>query len=242
MGIKRFCRICHAVWFFPLIFFGFVWLPAFAWFYQQIPIEGEKVTYPVRTDAIVVLTGGQGRFDKGLKLLMDGTAGELLVSGVSRDVKPLELVEMYGIDTHDPALANGFTQIALDHAPNNTVGNAESTAAWMQQRGYHSLRLVTSSYHMPRSLMEFHRAMPEVIIIPEPAFPEWGTLDKVFLVSRGSLRLILWEFHKYMARRLYYLLPEPMQVLGDVGGMEMPSITMMTLGSPSTPTPQPVIP
>lgn len=220
---------------FLLLFFALVWLPAFAWFYQQIPTQQDYIPLDTagKADAIVVLTGGTGRFDKGLQLLMAGKAQELLVSGVDKDVRPRELVEMYGIQIHHPALANGVTQIALDHGPHNTVGNAESTAEWMRQRGFKSIYLVTSSYHMPRSLLEFQQAMPDAIILPEPAFPEWGAIDKVFLVSRGSLRLILLEFHKYIARRLYYALPESWQIFSRLQDKAMPNISMMTLGAPS---------
>ncbi len=44
----------------------------------------------------------------------------------------------------------------------------------MDARGglFHSLRLVTANYHMPRSLLEFARAMPDIEIVPHPVFPE----------------------------------------------------------------------
>lgn len=189
------------------------WLPGFAWFYQQVPYPQDFPGSGVRTDAIVVLTGGMGRVEAGLELLRKGRADTLLISGVDKDVRPQEMIAEYGIDLNDPALANGRTRIVLDYGPRDTVGNARETARWMRERGFTSLRLVTSSYHMPRSMMEFRHALPEAIILPVPVFPEWGALEKVVLVSRGSLRLILIEYHKYMFRRLYYALPETWQVL-----------------------------
>ena len=42
----------------------------------------------------------------------------------------------------------------------------------MRQRGYHSLRLVTGGYHMPRSLLEFSEALPEAEVVPHPVFPD----------------------------------------------------------------------
>ena len=62
----------------------------------------------------------------------------------------------------------------LGHTADNTVGNALETAVWMQQEGYRSLRLVTSWYHMHRSLLEFGRAMPRVRVVAHPVFAHDG--------------------------------------------------------------------
>ena len=40
----------------------------------------------IKTDAVVVLTGGAGRVDRGLEALRRGWAPQLLVSGVDREV------------------------------------------------------------------------------------------------------------------------------------------------------------
>lgn len=200
------CRRCT----FNLVLVALVlWLAGFIWFYQQIPRESDFPDTDVRTDAIVVLTGGMGRLEQGLELLRRNRADLLLISGVDDEVKPRELVAQYAIDTQNAALANA--RIILDYGPDNTVGNAQETARWMQKHGLRSLRLVTSSYHMPRSMLEFRQAMPGAVILPTPVFPEWNSIDKVVLVSRGSLRLILLEYHKYLFRRLYYALPQSLQ-------------------------------
>lgn len=201
------------LWFWLALFFCGLWLPGFLWFYQLIPVEGDFPDYDAPTDAVVVLTGGMGRVEQGVELLKQGRAKLLLVSGVDKDVKPAELVAEYGIDTAHPVLADGVSRMVLDYGPRNTVGNARETAEWMRKNRLRSLRLVTSSYHMPRSLMEFRHAMPDTIILPAPVFPEWGAIDKVVLLPRGSLRLILLEYHKYMLRRLYYLLPASWQLI-----------------------------
>jgi hypothetical protein len=68
----------------------------------------------------------------------------------------------------------------------------------MQQEGYRSLRLVTSWYHMRRSLLEFARAMPETRIVAEPVFaahadPEtWSSWFEVALLTVG-------EYDKFLA-------------------------------------------
>lgn len=203
------------LWLWLALFFGLLWLPGFLWFYQLIPTEGDFPDYDAPTDAVVVLTGGMGRVERGVELLEKGRAKLLLVSGVDKDVKPAELVAEYGIDTQHPVLADGVSRMVLDYGPRDTVGNAQETAKWMERNHLTSLRLVTSSYHMPRSLMEFRHAMPKMVILPSPVFPEWNAVDKVVLVPRGSLRLILLEYHKYMLRQLYYLLPESLQLIAS---------------------------
>ena len=60
----------------------------------------------------------------------------------------------------------------LGHEAINTLGNAHETAQWIRSQGFRSLRLVTAWYHMPRSLLEFDRAMPEIDIVAHPVFPE----------------------------------------------------------------------
>jgi uncharacterized SAM-binding protein YcdF (DUF218 family) len=155
-----------------------------------------------------------GRIEQGIELLKQDRAKMLLVSGVDKDVQPEELVAEYGIEVNHPVLADGVSRMVLDYGPRDTVGNARETAKWMRKNDLHSLRLVTSSYHMPRSMLEFRHAMPNVVILPSPVFPEWGALDQVVLVPRGSLRLILLEYHKYVLRKLYYALPESWQLIG----------------------------
>ncbi len=67
----------------------------------------------------------------------------------------------------------------------------------MQNEGYHSLRLVTASYHMPRSLLEFRRAMPDIEILPYPVFPVRFKQDQWWLWP-GTLTLLVTEYDKYL--------------------------------------------
>ena len=67
----------------------------------------------------------------------------------------------------------------------------------MAKESFTSLRLVTASYHMPRSLFEFRRAMPGIRIIVHPVFPE-GFKHTDWWLWPGSTGLILSEFTKYL--------------------------------------------
>jgi uncharacterized SAM-binding protein YcdF (DUF218 family) len=167
-----------------------LWLGGFVWFLHAIP---DEVSDPETvTDAIVVLTGGSLRVQSGMALLAAGKAKKLFVSGVNpgTDVAALLRAEHQSKST----LA---CCVVLGHAADNTLGNAEETALWMRREGFHSLRLVTASYHMPRSLLEFSRTMPEVRIIAHPVFPEHVMQGYWWARPRTTL-LILAEYQKYL--------------------------------------------
>jgi uncharacterized SAM-binding protein YcdF (DUF218 family) len=149
---------------------------------------------PAPTAAIVVLTGGSLRLLSGIDLLREGKGHVLFVSGVPEQVTLGELLRGAGKD-----IPHWLTCcIVIGHEAQNTAGNAIETARWMRREGYHSLRLVTSWYHMPRSLVEFARAMPDIEIVPHPVFPE-RVKQQNWLAWRGTAGLLIGEYGKYLA-------------------------------------------
>lgn len=140
------------------------WVAGLLWFASEIPAKVADTT--THTDAIVVLTGGAERIETGLALLDEGLADHLFVSGVGEQVKTGDLLP------RTPTLrADVREKITVGTAANNTPGNALETAAWARTMNIHSIRLVTASYHMRRSLLEFHAAMPAIAIVPHAVFP-----------------------------------------------------------------------
>ncbi|MEE2998161.1 MAG: YdcF family protein [Pseudomonadota bacterium] len=160
-------------------------------FSQLIP---EPVFGKVKaTDAIVVLTGGAGRIGAGLSLLERGLGKKLFVSGVYRGIDVQELLKV-------ARRAPGNLQccIALGYAADNTRGNAIETAEWIGRENIGSMRIVTASYHMPRSLLEFRRVLPSgIVIVAHPVFPK-GFPAKNWWRDIGALRLAVSEYHKYL--------------------------------------------
>ncbi|WP_126173375.1 YdcF family protein [Altericroceibacterium xinjiangense] len=155
------------------------WVFGFLWFAVALPLPAGLQ----ETDAIVVPTGSGGRIERGLSLLRQGTADHMLVTGVGLDVKPQEFAAIYGAsDTlMDCCITLGFD--ALD-----TRGNARETAAWMDQKGFQSLRLVTSDWHMRRTALELEQTLPS------------GTgilLDAV--QTQPSLWILFLEYNKLLA-------------------------------------------
>ena len=165
-----------------------LWLGGLIWF--ATPPGGESWTGP--TDAIVVLTGGSLRLQSGIDLLREGKGRKLFVSGVHQQV---DLEDLLGFSGRMPDWA--LCCIVLGHDADNTLGNAQETAQWIRGQGFHSLRLVTAWYHMPRSLLEFDRAMPDIDIVAHPVFPDQVKQER-WWAWRGTAVLLVNEYVKYL--------------------------------------------
>jgi uncharacterized SAM-binding protein YcdF (DUF218 family) len=157
---------------------------------MQVPSSGEAPE--TRTDAIVVLTGGTGRLDMGLRLLEKKFANHLFVSGVARGVDVAALLRVARRAPKELECC-----ISVGYWADDTAGNAAETAGWVNERGFQSIRLVTASYHMPRSLIEFRHAMPAIRIIPHPVYPPRFKRSRWWLWP-GTAALLASEFNKYM--------------------------------------------
>jgi uncharacterized SAM-binding protein YcdF (DUF218 family) len=184
----------------PAIAFLVLWFGGLAVFVADGLTTGADPA--VSADAIVVLTGGRQRLETGLALLATGTAKKLFISGVNPQVDRGALLRALG-----PAAGREACCIVLGRQAENTRGNALETAGWMEAEGYRSLRLVTSWYHMPRSLLEFRRAMPFLTILAHPVFVHGREPDS-WWGRHGAGLLILVEYHKYLAAWLH-LIPAP---------------------------------
>ena len=160
-------------------------------------IPDTRVLPDEKTDAIVVLTGGAGRVSEGLALLAAGSGRKLFVSGVYRGVDVQALLKLAQRAPGDLECC-----ISLGYAADSTRGNAAETVEWIAREGFKSIRLVTASYHMPRSLLEFRHALPgDVRIVPHPVFPA-GFYSENWWRWRGSARLAISEYHKYILARI----------------------------------------
>ena len=184
--VRRFLAYLFAA---AVIALALVWLAGLVWFAGTVPEHPDDD--PRRTDAIVVLTGGQGRFEEGVLLLRQGQAQKLFVSGVEPRVEVPELLKR----AHLPP-APSDADIVLGHDADSTASNAAETSDWMHSEGFHSLRLVTANYHMPRSLLEFRHAMPDLTIVPHPVFP--GAVKQRWWAWPGTAQLIAGEYVKYL--------------------------------------------
>lgn len=178
----------------PILGFFFA---AFAWtigfFFFAIGLEDGPSDTQTPTDAIVVLTGGAGRLDEGMRLLRADKGRVLLISGVNRQVRRREILALVG-DPPD-ALAE---RITLGYRAARTRDNARETAAWFNSQGFTSMRLVTSNYHMPRAMLELRDALPNARIIANPVAPRQTRAGRWWR-NRTGVTLVFKEYNKYLA-------------------------------------------
>ena len=138
-----------------------------------------------RTDAIVVLTGGKGRLERGFQLMERGLAQRMLISGVAREVRPQDLVAAYDVD---PRLLECC--VALDRESFDTRSNADEVARWLERRRYRSIRLITNDLHMPRAGYEVRKRVGSEIAIVVDAVPTEPGFEQIFV-----------EYNKYLLGR-----------------------------------------
>jgi uncharacterized SAM-binding protein YcdF (DUF218 family) len=175
-----------------------LWLIGLLAFVAFIPGPGSTASDDRRTDAIIVLTGGGDRLAEGFRLLERGLSKRLLVSGVATGVTLEQLIERLGAAGDAvPSAENLACCVTLGYEADNTVGNADESAEWVRRNDAHSVRLVTANYHMMRSLLEFRRRVPGLLVVPHPVFPS-EVRDPHWFVKPRTLLLIVNEYHKYL--------------------------------------------
>lgn len=183
-----------------------------------------------RIDGVVALTGGELRVDTAYRLFERGIGNRLLISGVYPGTSREKLMDILSASSqetpvppdarHQSAPIAGKTTTARDletralekrlraidigYAAENTQGNAREAAAWARFYHFNTLLIVTARYHMPRSLSEFHEALPGVTLIPYPIDPD--SIPKGWwrrgMANWRAIRLLHGEYAKYLAASL----------------------------------------
>jgi len=153
--------------------------------YAAFAVTLPKPAGDERTDAIVVLTGGSGRLERGFALMERGLARRMLISGVAREVRPQELAALHDVD---PRLFDCC--IALDRESFDTRSNADEIARWLARRRFTSIRLITNDLHMPRAGYEVRKRLGADIHIVVDAVPTEPGFEDIFV-----------EYNKYLLGR-----------------------------------------
>ena len=140
----------------------------------------------VRTDAIVVITGGSGRIEHGIDVLKSGQAKHLLVAGADPSVTKADLIRRLGGSRR---LVNCCVDLGSESV--DTRSNAEEAGRWLAKHGHRSFRLVTSDYHMRRARYDFRQVLGDKFEI----VPDAVRSEPRFVTLFG-------EYNKYVLRRL----------------------------------------
>jgi uncharacterized SAM-binding protein YcdF (DUF218 family) len=151
----------------------------------------------VKTDAIVVLAGGKGRIEEGVRLYRSNSARWLFLVGVDPLVRKSELFR----EMKD---GRGGEDVFLEQASRNTLENALYARDLITRREIRSVRLITSRYHMMRAILIFNSVLPkDIAVYPFPV--DSKNLKEEWWSHRGSFRLLFSEFYKYCLFRAFFL-------------------------------------
>jgi uncharacterized SAM-binding protein YcdF (DUF218 family) len=145
---------------------------------------------PIHADAVVVLSGGRGdRLPKALAL-MDASVAPVLVISRGVDQAAAQTARVCAERTT-------FEVNCVRPDPNTTRGEANAIARVASERGWHSLVVVTSRYHLTRARLLIGRCVRAhvTMVASTPArnllnwtgdvVHEWGGLAYALLVQRG---------------------------------------------------------
>ena len=168
-----------------------VWAAGFALYLVDVETTTPPNPMP-RADGIVALTGGDNRVAAALALLAQRDAPRLLISGAGRGTY---LGDFTSDDVSTTTRYAG--DITLGHMAGTTYGNALEAADWVRSYHLRTLIIVTADYHMPRAMLEMHRHLPGITLIPAPVRPP--AMDDLF--SRSTIRLLTSEYTKYLVVR-----------------------------------------
>ncbi|QGN55056.1 YdcF family protein [Novosphingobium sp. Gsoil 351] len=166
-------------------FLVIAWALGFVWF-AAIPPQ------PIgagRSDAAIVLTGGDGRIQRALAVLGKGWVDKILVAGVDSEVRPREFAAEYEVSARTMARCVALDQVSVD-----TRTNAREAALWIAANKVRSVRLITSDWHMRRAAWELAKAAPDVEIARDA------------VRTKPSFRILFIEYHKLIARRIAHVL------------------------------------
>lgn len=177
--------ICAA----PVVGFALL-IGGFLWFALQIANKESPLDHGA--DGIVALTGGAWRITDAVDLLASGRGQRLLITGVAPTTNTAELVRLA------PDHERWFSCcIDLDYAARNTIENAVETRRWALERGFRSLVVVTSGYHMPRAMLEIGHRLPDVTLIPFPVVGEQRRGGR-WWSHAGTAKILVFEYLKFI--------------------------------------------
>lgn len=146
-----------------------------------------------RADGIVALTGGAQRIGDAIDLLANGYGRRLLITGVNERTSRDEIARLNPSQRHWIECC-----VDLDYRARNTIGNAIETRRWMRQHRFSTVTVVTSNYHMPRTMVELdHALMGADRVVPYPVIAEGFEPDR-WWSHPSSAKLLASEYLKFL--------------------------------------------
>ena len=171
-----------------LTFSGFIWWLILL--FNTLPKKYYSTNFPEFTDnvGIIVLTGGKMRIEKGIEILQKGYGIKMFISGV---FMPSEIQAKLNYEKNKRDLLECC--IFFGEKAQNTIENAIEVRKWLDKNNeIEKIILITSYYHLPRSMLIFEKRLDKIKILAKPAVDEINLLDE----PTFHLRLIVSEYFK----------------------------------------------
>jgi uncharacterized SAM-binding protein YcdF (DUF218 family) len=148
------------------------------------PVENS----PTRADAVVVLAGSKARLTKALELMGRRVAPTLVISdGLDPDWPKANRLCRRG--------AQRFRVVCFRPDPYNTRGEARAIDRMARRRGWRTVAVVTSTFHITRARMIFKRCLEArvefvgadypLVRLPQYVAAEWVKLAYAETLKRG---------------------------------------------------------
>ena len=166
------------------------WALGFIVFAVTLPKPVDAAPGSGAGSAVIVLTGGEGRIARGLEVLHQGWAGQMLVAGVDPEVQPNEFARHYHVA---PQVMDCCVTLGSESV--DTRSNAQEAREWIADRHVTAVRLVTSDWHMRRAYWELRRVLPASVTVTQDA-----------VATRPSLNILFVEYCKLLAQRIAALI------------------------------------
>ncbi len=100
-----------------------------------------------------MLTGGKGRINLGLELFNKNKNLRLIISGVDKKVSDKSIL---------PNDIKNKSSITIDKESESTYQNAKIINEWVSKYKLQNITIITSYYHMPRSMMLMQLFTPTI--------------------------------------------------------------------------------
>lgn len=132
-----------------------------------------------KTDAIVVYTGGKDRIKIALEFFKNNYAPILFISGVGSPKELRSILKKPDVDMNN---------VIFGLEAYSTKTNALEIVDFIKHNSIRTIRLVTSDYHMPRTLLETNKLVgSKALIIPS------------VVTTKQNFRYLFIEYNKFIA-------------------------------------------
>jgi len=165
-------------------------------------ILGSDISHP--DEGIVVLTGDRNRIRVAIDLLVQRGEQFLIISGIGKGATLTDLINAQTASIID--LKAIWEKIILESQSTSTIENAIECAKILRTKKVTRVILVTSDYHMSRSLALFKKFSPEIDYVVHPTPSEFtdalqGKMDHAI----EGLYKFIYEFLKDSLFTFYLL-------------------------------------